>query len=439
MRIKNLFIYPFLLFLSIGFAQKTTKLDLKEALDIAVRKSNEAVLASTKVQTKNLELQSVKNIQYPDMKLSGQYLRLTNANVNLKLNSNSSSSSNSSPKVNELMLGQANVNFPIFNGFKLKNTIIASENLFKSEEAKYAHSKEEIAIKVVDYYANLYRTQKAVEFLSENLKSAKQRVTDFINLENNGIIPRNDLLKVQLQQSKLQLSLDEAVKNVSILNFYLVTYLHLPEDFYIGIDENQFDGAKPILPIENNEIVLKNRKDLLALTFIKKANESGIKIAKSNYFPSLALVGGYTALSLQNVVSVTNAMNFGVGVSYNFASVFKNKKEVQLAKSKVLETEQAQAILTENIKIQVQQAIENFNLSKKQSLVYKEAIDQAFENFRIVKDKHENGLATTNELLEADVEQLNAKINFANSRANIMLKYYEMLAASGTLLASFNL
>jgi len=72
-------------------------------------------------------------------------------------------------------------------------------------------------------------------------------------------------------------------------------------------------------------------------------------------------------------------------------------------------------------------------------LVYKEAIDQAFENFRIVKDKHENGLATTNELLEADVEQLNAKINFANSRANIMLKYYEMLAASGTLLASFNL
>ncbi len=439
MRIKNLFIYPFLLFLSIGFAQKTTKLDLKEALDIAVRKSNEAVLASTKVQTKNLELQSVKNIQYPDMKLSGQYLRLTNANVNLKLNSNSSSSSNSSPKVNELMLGQANVNFPIFNGFKLKNTIIASENLFKSEEAKYAHSKEEIAIKVVDYYANLYRTQKAVEFLSENLKSAKQRVTDFINLENNGIIPRNDLLKVQLQQSKLQLSLDEAVKNVSILNFYLVTYLHLPEDFYIGIDENQFDGAKPILPIENNEIVLKNRKDLLALTFIKKANESGIKIAKSNYFPSLALVGGYTALSLQNVVSVTNAMNFGVGVSYNFSSVFKNKKEVQLAKSKVLETEQAQAILTENIKIQVQQAIENFNLSKKQSLVYKEAIDQAFENFRIVKDKHENGLATTNELLEADVEQLNAKINFANSRANIMLKYYEMLAASGTLLASFNL
>ncbi len=439
MRIKNLFIYPFLLFLSIGFAQKTTKLDLKEALDIAVRKSNEAVLASTKVQTKNLELQSVKNIQYPDMKLSGQYLRLTNANVNLKLNSNSSSSSNSSPKVNELMLGQANVNFPIFNGFKLKNTIIASENLFKSEEAKYAHSKEEIAIKVVDYYANLYRTQKAVEFLSENLKSAKQRVTDFINLENNGIIPRNDLLKVQLQQSKLQLSLDEAVKNVSILNFYLVTYLHLPEDFYIGIDENQFDGAKPILPIENNEIVLKNRKDLLALTFIKKANESGIKIAKSNYFPSLALVGGYTALSLQNVVSVTNAMNFGVGVSYNFASVFKNKKEVQLAKSKVLETEQAQAILTENIKIQVQQAIENFNISKKQSLVYKEAIDQAFENFRIVKDKHENGLATTNELLEADVEQLNAKINFANSRANIMLKYYEMLAASGTLLASFNL
>jgi hypothetical protein len=37
--------------------------------------------------------------------------------------------------------------------------------------------------------------------LKENQKSAQQRVTDF-QLEKNGIIPRNDLLKAQLQVSK---------------------------------------------------------------------------------------------------------------------------------------------------------------------------------------------------------------------------------------------
>ena len=87
----------------------------------------------------------------------------------------------------------------------------------------------------------------------------------------------------------------------------------------------------------------------------------------------------------------------------------------------------------------MQEAIENYNLALKQNLVYEEAITQATENYRIVKDKYDNGLATTNDLLEADVEQLNSKINHAYAKANILLKYYEMLSASGELTSSFNL
>ena len=65
----------------------TTTLNLKEAIEIAITKSNEAQLSDTKVATKKLEVQSVKNNQYPDMKISGQYMRLTNASVDLKINS----------------------------------------------------------------------------------------------------------------------------------------------------------------------------------------------------------------------------------------------------------------------------------------------------------------------------------------------------------------
>jgi len=121
-------------------------------------------------------------------------------------------------------------------------------------------------------------------------------------------------------------------------------------------------------------------------------------------------------------------MNVGLGVSYNLGSIFKNGNEVKVAKNKALETQQAEAILTENIKVQVQEAIENYNLALKQNLVYEQAISQATENYRIIKDKYDNGLSTTNDLLDADVEQLSSKINYAYSRANIMLKYYEMLA-----------
>ena len=420
-------------------AQEKTGLTLNEAINIVLSKSSDVALASTKVETKKYESQTVKNNKYPDLRVSGQYLRLTNANVNSKLNSNSSNPPSAPLAVNQLMLGQINSSLPLFSGFKLQNSVRASENLYLSEKAKSEQTKEEIAMEVVEYYANLYRAQKAVNLITENLKSAEQRVTDFTALEKNGIIARNDLLKAQLQQSKVQLSLDEAYKNVSVLNYYLITLLKLPEDCKIGIDENQFANNQPINIIQNEEIALKSRKDLEAIHFIQKASENNIKIAKSAYFPTVNLTGGFIYLDLKNALTVSNAMNFGVGVSYDIANIFKNGANVKAAKSKALEATQSEAILSENIKVQVQQAIENYNLALKQNLVYEQAIGQATENYRIVKDKYDNGLSNTTDLLEADVEQLNSKINYAYSRANIMLKYYEMQSASGQLTQSFQL
>ena len=420
-------------------AQEKTGLTLNEAINIVLSKSSDVALASAKVTTKKYESESVRNDKYPDLRVSGQYLRLTNANVNSNLNSNPSNSTAAPVAVNQLMLGQINSSLPLFSGFKIQNSIKASENLYQSEKAKLEQTKEAVAMEVVEYYANLYRAQKAVNLITDNLKSAEQRVTDFVALEKNGIIARNDLLKAQLQQSKVQLSLDEAYKNVSVLNYYLITLLKLPEDYKIGIDENQFANNQPINIIKNEELALKNRKDLEAIHFIEKASENNIKIAKSAYFPSVNLTGGFIYLDLKNVLTVSNAMNLGVGISYDIANIFKNGANVKAAKSSALEASKAVEILSEKIKIQVQQAIENYNLSLKQNLVYEQAIGQATENYRIVKDKYDNGLSNTTDLLEADVEQLNSKINYAYSRANIMLKYYEMQSASGQLTQSFQL
>lgn len=435
MTIKNKIV---LLIMLLGFTtvfSQETILNLKQAIDLAITKSNEAILSNTKTETKKLEFDVVKNIQYPDFKISGQYLRLAGATVDLK---SSSPNAAPSPSVNELIIGQANINMPLFSGFKIQNSIKANENLYKAEQSKSIQTKEEIAMKVVEYYANLYRAQKSVKLISENLKSAEQRVKDFSDLEKNGVIARNDLLKAQLQLSKVQLSLDEMIKNVSVLNYYLITLMKLPEEYKIGIDEHQFDKGKSEIKIRTFEDASKNRKDLEVFSFIQKAGENNIAIAKSGYFPQVSLKAGYTALQLQNVATITNALSFGLGFNYDLSSIFKVGKEINLAKNKLQETKQNQEILSENIKIQVHNASENYNLTLKQNLVYEQAVGQASENFRIVKDKNVNGLATTTELLEADTELLNSKLNYALSRANSFLKYYEMQSASGTLIASFN-
>ncbi len=429
------------MFLCLGtyknYAQEKKLLTLKEAVELAVNNSNQAALANARVQSAKLDLENTKNNQYPSVKVSGQYLRLTNANISSKISLGGGSSQSSGPlKVDQLMLGQANVSMPVFSGFKLKNSIKASTSMYKAETFTAAHTKEQLGLEVVDLFANLYKAQEMTALIEENLKSAEQRAKDFEAMEKNGIIARNDLLKAQLQVSNIQLSLDNAKKNSAIVNYQLVNLLKLPENTQVAID---IEAIKAEMKQNQLGTINGNRNDLQALQLKQSASEAGIKIAKANYYPSFALTGGYIAFDLKNVLSVNNAMNYGVGLSYDLSSIFKNNKQVKLATSRANETKEAVAILTDQIKEEIQQAQENYNLSLKQSAVYDKAFEQASENYRIVKDKYDNSLSTTNDLLEADVEQLQAKINQALCKADIAQKYYELQFASGKLIKSLNI
>ena len=427
----------FFIGISSAAAQEKKSLPLNEAINLAWTNSNEVTLANTKVTTKKYELQSKKNNQYPDLKLSGQYQRLANAAVDFKLNQNNNAQQ--LPLVNQLMIGQLSASVPVFSGFKIHNSIAVQENLYQAEMATTSQTKDEIALRVIDYYTRLYKAQKRIELLKENQKSAQQRVKDFIELEKNGIIPRNDLLKSQLQVSKIQLNLDEINTNLKIINFYLVTLLKLNPETKLEIRESDFADFEITTIPTNDHLAIENRKDLEALRFQGKASEANIKIAKGSYYPTIAIIGGYTALDLSNVITVQNAMNIGVGISYDLSTILKNGTTVKLAENKFVEVQNSEAMLMDYIKIQVQKSIEDYDLSLKQNVVFSEALEQSAENYRIIKDKYDNGLSDTNDLLEADVEQLSSKINNALTKANTFQKYYELLSATGQLSQTFTI
>ena len=426
-----------LLFLTFSFvkAQEKKKMSLREAVEIAISNSNDVVLSNLKIETSKLELETVKNNLYPSLRLSGQYLRLNSASVDGPLLGGNNPNS-AKPEVSSLLLGQANLTVPLFQGFKLKNNVAISEDFLKSQTYSTVHTKEQIALRVTELFARLYQANQTQKLFEDNLKISKQREKDFSNLVDNGLLAKNDLLKVKLQSSNIQLALDSAIKNANVINYQLVTLMQLPEKTSIDIDIETVKSDTAKSELQKFEGL---RSDLEALNLQQKASEKGIAIAKSNYYPTINLIGGYIALDLKNTLQVSNAMNVGIGVSYDVASLFKNNKNVKLAESKANQTKQMVTILSEKIKEEIFEADENYKLSLKQNKVYGEAVSQSSENYRIVKDKYDNGLSNTNDLLEADGQQLNAKINLALSEADLALRYYQSQFANGKLINSLNL
>ena len=248
------------------------------------------------------------------------------------------------------------------------------------------------------------------------------------------MLARNDLLKAELQASNTELSLLEVENNWQLANVNMNLMLGLPEKTILVPDSTLINQNFAVKTLDDYvQAATTNRKDIAALELRKQAAETGVKAVKSEYYPSLALSGGYIAAKIPDVITVTNAMNLGLGVSYNIGSLWKTKAKVQGAEARAKQLVASEAMLSDAIRLQVNKAYLNWLSSQKKIDVHQKAVEQANENYRIVKNKYQNNLATTTDLLEADVAQLQASLNYVFAKADAVVAYNQLLQAAGEL------
>lgn len=419
-------------------AQEKRTLSLKEAISLSIQNSKQLKLSQTKIDAAMSSVKEAKNAQLPEASISGSYLRINEPNISGSLlgGSDSSGSGSSFPKVNSLAYAMASVSIPVFSGFMIQSQKESAKYLAEAARLDAVKDREAVIQNTINAYSNLYKAQQAVALVKENLRQQEQRVTDFTNLEKNGLVARNDLLKVQLQQSNVDVSLLESESNLKIASITMDLLLGIPESTDLEAVNDTYDqgvvaNGKGVAEWE--QVAMTNRTDNAALQAREKAATAGVKGAKGGYYPSVAITGGYVALTVPNALTVTNAINAGIGVKYNVSSLWKNSVKVDDAKIQLAQVRVNEEMLQDNIHISINRAYQDYLVNQKKIDMYQKAIDQAEENYKIVKNKQENNLATTTDLLEADVANIQAKLNFAFAKADAMVAYSKLLETAGVL------
>ncbi|MBS1776775.1 MAG: TolC family protein [Bacteroidetes bacterium] len=433
---------------SVGFVSaQERKLPLDEAIYLSLQHSNQLKLSKAKTEEAVASLRSAQDQRLPSASISGSYIRINQPNLDLKLklggssqsgngNSGGQSEPSAAPSfsVNEAAYAIANVSLPLFAGFKISSGIESAKFLKRASELDAEKDREEVIANAIAAYSNLYKASAAVELVQENLKTAKQRVTDFSNLEQNGLMARNDLLKAQLQQSNVELTLLDAENNRKLTCINMNLMLGLPQETILVPDAKAFVVSADAHQYSDWEtLALSNRKDIQSLDYRIKAANVGVRAAKGDYYPSVALTGGYLAAYIPNVLTVTNALNGGVGVKYSPSSLWTAGAKVSAAKARLNEAQLNEAMLLDAVRLQVAQAYQTYLSNLKKIDVYEQALAQASENYRIVRNKQQNELATTTELLDADVAQLQAHINAAYAKADALVAFKKLQQMVGVL------
>jgi outer membrane protein len=418
-------------------AQDSTamNLTLKDAIDLSIKNSKQLKGNLARIEEATAAVREAKDQRLPDFKISGSYLRLNNPNVNLKTKSSGSAPADSNNiKVSSAVYGIANITYPLYSGMRIQYGIESAKYLEQAAKLDADNNREAVILNAINAFINLYKAKAAVGLVKENLDQSRKRDNDFSNLEKNGILARNDLLKVQLQTSNIELSLYDAESNWKLANVNMDILLGLPEKTTIVQDTTVIQSPADVQSIDEYEKqALENRKDMKALSFRRKAANTGIKSAKSDYYPGIALSGGYIAADIPGLLTITNAVNIGIGVQYSLSSLWKTKAKVAQAKAREQQIMADEEGLNDNVRYQINEAYQGYLVSQKKIDVYEKAIDQATENYKITKNKYDNSLVTTTELLDADVAQLQAKLNHAFAKADLIVAYNKLLQSAGLL------
>jgi outer membrane protein len=423
-----------------SYAQNSSLLKLEDAIHLALQNNQSIKIAKEKNIQAATNLQEAKNRRLPDFNINGQLLHVNQPLIDLrvKLNNSGSSSGSSAPDVNQVVLAQANIGLPLFNGNKINYSIQANEYFVKAAALDATANKNELILNTIQAYTNLYKCATSLKLINENKLQASKRLKDIEQLYKNNIVSRNDLLKAQLQEQQVALQQLEAASELELSKISMNLLLGLASTNPIDIDSNFMDQLH-IDQITINSIdywenlVMQERPEILSINNRIAASKKNLQIVKSDNYPSIALSGGYIYADINNFLGISNALNGGIAMRYSISSLWKGSEKITQAKSKTMELEWMKSQLSDQVIIQVNKSYQQLLVAKQKIDLLKNAIQQVSENYKIVDSKYKNNLATVQELLDADVMQFQAKVQYEFAKADASIAYYRLLQVSNQL------
>jgi outer membrane protein len=171
-----------------------------------------------------------------------------------------------------------------------------------------------------------------------------------------------------------------------------------------------------------------------------KAAQAGklVRIAQSDYFPTLSLVGNYSRFGDNPSVSGSDYQDaeswYVMAVaSWNFWEWGKTKFRVDASKAKENQALEASKELNDQITLEIKNAYLILQETESQIIVWQKVIEQAEENFRISEERYKERVSTSTEVLDAQTLLTKAKSEYANALGDYNVNYARLQRAMGTI------
>ncbi len=322
----------------------------------------------------------------------------------------------------------------IFDGGEAFEKIFIANESIKLEQYNLNFIEQKIILNSVRAYLDVYSNQSVVSLRKKSLDRFKENV-DATELKlQAGTVTPTTLAEAQskLAKAEYDLILSEGNLEKSVSNFKSITkFKSIPNKLSLPI-------STFILPDTKNKtvkIALENNFDIIIAKLKKNIAQKNIALKETEKRPTLNLeIFGKDSVSSLNTSS-TDYQSYGVNLTfttplfYNSSSKASIRKLHNLFRSSSVELSEKQR-LVELSAISSYQTYKSAIAKTKASKAEKKS---SFLALNGIKKESDFGLRTILDVLDAEVEFLDASTNLIQTQADEILSIYQLKSIIGRL------
>lgn len=326
----------------------------------------------------------------------------------------------------------------VYAGGAVNAAVKMAEHEGHMSEAVISKSRQGLRLMAAGEYLDLFRTDNSIKVYKENIALTTKLIEEINARREQGLALAADVTRYELRLEMLKLDLVRLQNTREIMNYRLVNSLGLPEGTVIssilGDEEDMRDRSRQnwqeIAADASPEMKVSGIKADMALT--------RQKLVRSERLPKIAVVAyenfnGPITFEIPPIDKNLNIWYVGLGIRYNFSSLYKSGHKLKQAAIEVRQAEQARNVTEENLRNDVQKAYADYMQSYVELETSEKSLQLADENYERIHDRYMEQLVLVTDMLDAFNMKLDAELGVSAANAEIQYRLCCLRYAAGVL------
>lgn len=405
----------FILILPAGlFAQETIPLTLEDAVTAALTNNTEIAIAQFDKESAIARFRQSNAVFLPQIRLSYSALS-TNNPLNafgFKLQQEAIAQSDFAPEVLNNPSGTPNFLTkaewlqPLLNLDAMQMRKAAHQEI-DAHSFKIQRTKEHLTFETQQAYAQLQMAHQATEVLEEALQTIQSIYTSTNNRFEKGFLQKSDVLQVQVQVTTTERQLAEAKSNVRNASDYLSLLMGKQPGPVYQVSAVTLSAAM----INTDTQVPANRADFRAMQSAVTARDMMVRSGRMAYLPNLNAFGEYLINDDDAFGFASNSYLVGAQLSWTVFNGTATRNKITEQKAERDKLSRQLQFQKEQSQLEINKTVRQWEDSRLTLLEQELAVAHAVEALRILRNRHEQGLVTTNEVLQAQTSLSQQKLS----------------------------